>query len=185
MAENSLDIDAEPDEALFSAIDLARDQDQVTWLTYGTRRVAAIVPVDTAEFALASMPPWHGRLQPRDVVTTYKAGDRAPEYRTKAGRLLTDAEVEALKAEERTMRKPRGNRFSHADIDYWLPDLGQRLDSLSAKVGSPVSVARLAAVIEALIYSGVIMPHQIGLPAELISRNSPDMAAAVRVWLTS
>ncbi len=146
MAENSLDIDAEPDEALFSAIDLARDQDQVTWLTYGTRRVAAIVPVDTAEFALASMPPWHGRLQPRDVVTTYKAGDRAPEYRTKAGK---------------------------------------RLDSLSAKVGSPVSAARLAAVIEALIYSGVIMPHQIGLPAELISRNSPDMAAAVRVWLTS
>lgn len=31
------------------AVDLASDQDQVTWLTDGGKRVAAIVPVEAAE----------------------------------------------------------------------------------------------------------------------------------------
>lgn len=37
------------DEKLLDAIDLASDQDTVTWLTESGRRVAAIVPVDVAE----------------------------------------------------------------------------------------------------------------------------------------
>lgn len=32
------------------AIDNASDQDKITWLTSGTRRIAAIVPVDVAEY---------------------------------------------------------------------------------------------------------------------------------------
>ena len=34
---------------LIEAIDLASDQGQVTWLTDGGKRIAAIVPVDVAE----------------------------------------------------------------------------------------------------------------------------------------
>jgi hypothetical protein len=36
-------------DALYDAIDAASDQDTITWLTDGGKRVAAIVPVDVAE----------------------------------------------------------------------------------------------------------------------------------------
>jgi hypothetical protein len=36
-------------DRLRDAIDLASDQDRMTWLTSGGKRVAAIVPVDVAE----------------------------------------------------------------------------------------------------------------------------------------
>jgi hypothetical protein len=39
-----------PTEALADAIDLASDQDRITYLTVRGKRIAAIVPVDVAEY---------------------------------------------------------------------------------------------------------------------------------------
>jgi hypothetical protein len=46
-------IDAVGEDALRDAIDCARDQDKVTWLTEDGQRVCAIVPVDVAEADMA------------------------------------------------------------------------------------------------------------------------------------
>jgi hypothetical protein len=43
---------AETEDGLQDAIDLASDQDEGTWLTQDGKRIAAIVPVDMAEYAL-------------------------------------------------------------------------------------------------------------------------------------
>jgi hypothetical protein len=58
MAENEVDLDDRrcPEcgnrGPLQDAIDLASDQDQMTWMVSDGKRVAAIVPVDWAEYEL-------------------------------------------------------------------------------------------------------------------------------------
>ena len=39
-------------QAILDAIDLASDQDQMTWITNGGKRIAAIVPVEQAEYGI-------------------------------------------------------------------------------------------------------------------------------------
>jgi len=170
-------------QKLIRAIDAAEDErHEVTWITDAEgNRLAAIVPVSLGERIEAVVPPHpNPALLPREVVVRYKRGGFA-EYRTKSGRLLSDAEVAALAAEERAMRKPKANRFSHGDIDWWLPNLGQRVDALAAT--PKVNVARLAAVVDSLIAVGVLHPYQIGLPYKLAE--SADRQAAIEKWLTS
>lgn len=55
MTDRELDLNGYSTEDLHyeivSAIDLASDQNQATWLTEDGKRIAAIVPVDMAEYA--------------------------------------------------------------------------------------------------------------------------------------
>jgi hypothetical protein len=45
----STDYDGNVTDQIADAIDLASDQDKVTWITENGKRIAAIVPVDVAE----------------------------------------------------------------------------------------------------------------------------------------
>lgn len=64
-------------EDLIDAVDLASDQDQATWLTSDGKRIAAIVPVDMAEYADVTKHLWRNeRVIPAREVSLLGRLDR-------------------------------------------------------------------------------------------------------------
>jgi hypothetical protein len=119
-------------------------------------------------------------LLPREVVTTYVRGH--VEHRTKSGRLLADAEIEALKAEERErypLRTATGKTITEAQIERWSAEAEQGYE-----VVKPATVHKIAQVIERLLNKGIISETELGIPVP-VAMAGERAIADIEGWLRS
>jgi len=186
--------------------------ERVTWLTAGAERIAAVVPVEAAEDWLESEtdPESAGvtrtqtgagslteaqqrilddvvrgyrrnpHLLPREVVITYRGG--VAEHRTKTGRLLSEAEIRALKAEERErypLRTVTGRNITEPEIAALSAEAEQGYE-----VMKPATVRKIARVIAMLMFKGMITETDLGAPVPIAM--DPERATAdIEGWLRS
>lgn len=107
----------------------------------------------------------HPNLLPRELVVTYNRSMDRPEYRTKSGRLISEAELLALSAEA---------------------EQGYDLDKAQVRktVNHPAVITRLARVIAALMKKGILSEAELGMPFP-VAMDFNRAEADIEGWLKS